>query len=542
MSSLPLARPRPYWLWPLAVLLGEYLWISVQFDALPLLESAGVAGQLGRFGVIAPLFIVIATVTYIVSGRRLRDQLAVALASDSSALRRHSFGLGANLVCFGGLHLLTAQLLERAASEQPIGAAWFGLWLLLAAGTFVSLLLSLLPVRGLWLIARSAADVLAIGCVAGALAWSAGLASEQLWLSLSTVTLQTVYLWLWPFSGSLIYSPEDAAIGTDAFVVIVAPECSGIEGIGLILVVMGVYLWSARKRLRFPRALWVFPIAVAAVWIGNSLRIALLIAVGINISPEIALSGFHSKAGWIFFCAIALGLIAIAQRVSWLKLAASNEEEAAATWNPAATYLSPLLALIATSLATALFSTGFDRFYGLRILAVLLVLYLQRRFLPRPSWAPTLHAPLIGIALFGLWYWSCPRPDLDSVMEFKSQIAQLGQPWAGLWIALRAFGAIVTVPIAEELAFRGFLLRRLIGADFSEVDKRRLTPLSLAVSSLAFGLLHPGAVLIGTLAGVAYGYAQAARGRISDAVIAHGVTNGLIAIAVLVFDQYWLWL
>ena len=48
------------------------------------------------------------------------------------------------------------------------------------------------------------------------------------------------------------------------------------------------------------------------------LRIALLIAVGVNISPEIALSGFHSKAGWLFFCGIALALIALGSSLAML--------------------------------------------------------------------------------------------------------------------------------------------------------------------------------------------------------------------------------
>ena len=542
MSSLPLTRPRPFWLWPLALLLGEYLWISLQFDAVPLLQSAGIAGELGRFGVLAPLFVVIATVTYIVSGRKLRDELALVLAQDTGSARRYTVGLVANLICFVSLYMLTAQLLQRAEADMPIGGEWMLIWLLSAAGTGGSLLFSLLPWRAVRLLGRNALGVLALGCLAGVLAWAAGLATEQLWLRMSTATLQTVYFWMRPFSDQIIYSPEDAAIGTDAFVVIVAPECSGIEGIGLIVVVMAAYLWSARTRLRFPRAFWVLPVAIIAVWIGNSLRIAALIAVGIQLSPEIALSGFHSKAGWLFFCAIALALIAIVERTRWLAAVdAPATQEKAETWNPAATYLSPLLALIATSLLSALFSTGFDRFYGLRIFVVLGVLYLQRRFLPRPSWAASWHAPVIGLVLFGLWFGLCPRPEAAAVAELKGHIAQLGQPWAALWLGLRAFGALLTVPIAEELAFRGFLLRRLISADFTEVDRRRLTPLSLGISSLAFGLLHPGAVLVATLAGVAYGYAQALRGRTADAVIAHAITNGSIAIAVLGFDQYWLW-
>src|SRR5207344_659433 len=101
-------------------------------------------------------------------------------------------------------------------------------------------------------------------------------------------------------------------------------------------------------RLWFPRALLLLPIATALVFVGNALRIALLIAVGIYLSPEVALSGFHSKAGWLFFCAIALSLIAFVQHTRWFARAAATPASAddAPTWNPALTYLAPLLALI----------------------------------------------------------------------------------------------------------------------------------------------------------------------------------------------------
>jgi CAAX prenyl protease-like protein len=229
------------------------------------------------------------------------------------------------------------------------------------------------------------------------------------------------------------------------------------------------------------------------------------------------------------------------QRTRFLSRA-DSDDELLESWNPTATYLAPLLALIATGLVTALFSTGFDALYGLRIVAVLTALYLQRIHLPRAEWPPSWQAPLIGALVFAIWLALASRPDPQVVLHFKKQIAELGPLMAAVWIALRAVGSSVTVPLAEELAFRGFLLRRLIDRDFTEVDKRRITPFALIGSSIAFGLLHPGAVGPACIAGVAYAFAQRARGRIADAVIAHAISNALIAGYVLCFDAYWLWL
>ena len=109
------------------------------------------------------------------------------------------------------------------------------------------------------------------------------------------------------------------------------------------------------------------------------------------------------------------------------------------------------------------------------------------------------------------------------------------------WLAFRVVGSAVTVPIAEELAFRGFLIRRLISPDFEAVSLRKFTLLSFLVSSVLFGALH-GRWLAGVAAGMLYATAVYRRGRIADAVVAHAVTNALIAAAVLVGGQWTLWI
>jgi exosortase E/protease (VPEID-CTERM system) len=532
-------------IWPLYLLLLEYLAISVYFDAKPLMAATGAAKNLGYLGILAPGLVVVATLTYALSGPGLRRELTQLLRATELFGPRRRAALGVNLVCFGVLWWLLAGLLEQVARGEAPSTMKLAAFLLFALVSAFALLWALVPSAALRQLGPRAGKVLGLAVLAGALAWGAGVASGELWEHMQRITLYLVFSLMLPFSENVAFAPNDALIGTENFLVEVAPECSGIEGIGLIIVVMSVFLWSARARLRFPRALWLLPIAVALVFFFNAVRIALLIAVGVYISPEVALSGFHSKAGWLFFCAIALGLIALSQHTRlFLKPEALQLSAAEAdAWNPTTTYLLPLLVLIATSLATALFSSaGFDRFYALRILTVGWALYSQHKHLPRAGWPPSLHAPAIGLTVFALWLWLVPHGKQADAAALQEQIAALGGPWTGLWLATRALGGSVIVPIAEELAFRGFLLRRLIAADFSAVPKTKLTPLALVGSSVAFGALHPGAFAAACLAGVAYALAQQARGRTGDAIVAHAVTNGCIAGYVLIADAYWLWL
>jgi CAAX prenyl protease-like protein len=109
------------------------------------------------------------------------------------------------------------------------------------------------------------------------------------------------------------------------------------------------------------------------------------------------------------------------------------------------------------------------------------------------------------------------------------------------WISFRAFGAILTVPIAEELAFRGFLIRRVMRPDFESLDSRQFSWLAVVISSAAFGILHGARWPAGIAAGLIYAAAYLRRGRIGDAAAAHATTNLLIALTVLIVGQWNLW-
>ena len=111
---------------------------------------------------------------------------------------------------------------------------------------------------------------------------------------------------------------------------------------------------------------------------------------------------------------------------------------------------------------------------------------------------------------------------------------------AAFWLIARVLGSVVVVPVAEELAFRGYLLRRLIDADFTAVSPKQFTAISFLISSAAFGMLH-GRWFAGILAGMIYAAAQFRRGEISDAIVAHAVTNGLLAAYVLIFGHWTFW-
>jgi CAAX prenyl protease-like protein len=186
-------------------------------------------------------------------------------------------------------------------------------------------------------------------------------------------------------------------------------------------------------------------------------------------------------------------------------------------------------------------SGSFEPLYSLRLFAALAAVWLFRRSYLGIDWKVSWFAPLAGVVVFVLWIAFDRLWNAGAGGQAPPELLNTPPAAQTLWIVLRTMTAVVAVPVAEELAFRGFLLRRFISAHFEEVSFQAFTWLALFGSSLIFGLLHGQRWLAGTVAGVVYALALLRRGRLGDAVLAHAVTNALLAGYVLAFHRWDLW-
>jgi exosortase E/protease (VPEID-CTERM system) len=245
----------------------------------------------------------------------------------------------------------------------------------------------------------------------------------------------------------------------------------------------------------------------------------------------VAAGGFHSQAGWLAFNAVALGLVAGARNSRFFTRAAPESRTENGP-NPAAAYLVPFLAVVGTALVTGVFSSGFDWLYPLRVVAGALALWVCRKAYTGWRWTLSWQALAIraGTALLWIVLVSFQAPANREATALSEDVPAV---WAALWWCFRGVGYVVIMPVIEELAFRGYLLRRLQAADFEEVSPGRFSWLSFLVSSGAFGALHGRCWLAGTTAGMLFALALYRRGRLADAVTAHAATNSLIAAYVL---------
>jgi exosortase E/protease (VPEID-CTERM system) len=298
----------------------------------------------------------------------------------------------------------------------------------------------------------------------------------------------------------------------------------------LILVFMIFWLGYFRKEYRFPRALLLIPFGVTLMFSLNAARIAVLVLIGNAGHPEVAEYGFHSQAGWIAFNAVAVGIAAWSRHSSWLN---RNVEPLGGhqSDNPTALFLMPLLAILAAGMLSHALSGRFEWFYPLRLLACAAVIVIYRRRLAALDWRWSWRGPLLGVGIFVVWRVAIHFLVPDLGMPAPLTAASPSLRWS--WIACRLAGTVLTVPLAEELAYRGFLMRRLQSREFDSLAFDRVSWFAVAASSVLFGAAHGALWAPGIVAGFAYGWIVKRQGRLGEGVAAHMMTNFLVAVSAL---------
>jgi len=448
------------------------------------------------------------------------------------------FDLLVQLVCFAVLFGVTAKLFGGAAAALPrarVGAL-VAVWIGLVALTTVTWLRIGIPLSTLRAVVRRRASLLLMAGVLGGTAYGVGRLAQGLWLPLRRATFAVTTFLLRGVADDVFVDRAQLVIGTHRFAVEIAPQCSGYEGVGLSWVFLGTALWLFRDRLRFPRAFVLLAIGTIVPWFANAFRLVALVLVGSYVSEDVAAGAFHSYAGAIMFCAIALAIVALALRWRWLSREVAAPEAAApeaAPSNAVAPWLMPFLVLLAAGMVSrALSRPGWEPLAVLRPLAGALALAAYARTLAPLAVRPSPFALPAGAGIAGLWL------ALDAIARTKTGAHPDLRP---AWLAIRALSAVSVVPIIEELAFRGFLARRLSSREFDTLVPERITIPAVLGSALAFGLLHRRPVA-GTLAGIAYALIYRRRGKLADAVVAHATTNAVLLAVAAALGWWDLWL
>jgi exosortase E/protease (VPEID-CTERM system) len=444
--------------------------------------------------------------------------------------------LVANIALFVGLAIATVEFSRytSAVDQPPWGL--YSAYLVLLAATGLSLILLVAPFS-FWrqLLSHHRLQI-AMAVVAGLIATLAGVLTQSGWGGLANVTLRVSYRLLSLYESDARVDYDKLSLGVGDFTAYIDKSCSGYEGMGLVTAFLSLFLWVFRRSLLFPNALALIPIGVGAIWLLNSARIAALVSLGAHVSPEVAISGFHSQAGWIAFLFVAIGIMATAPR---LAVFGTNRENITDYWSPndrlILAFLAPFMSLMAANIIVAAFAPYDAWLYGLKVAFIGVCLWLFRDVYLGLMAKVEPVALACGGVVGALWVVTGPATGQNSGIGDWI----VAQPvWlAAVWLTIRAIGSIVMVPIAEELAFRGLLYRWLISRRFETVSFSQFSWLAFILSSLLFGLMHQRWIE-GALTGAVFALLMYRSGRLAEPIGAHMTANAVI-VAWAIASRNW---
>jgi len=216
---------------------------------------------------------------------------------------------------------------------------------------------------------------------------------------------------------------------------------------------------------------------------------------------------------------------------------------------PALPYVAPFAAFIGLMGVEHYLALPPQVFYPIRFLVVaVLLLVLSRPYISlRPSYP--VASVLLGLGVFVIWV----APDL--LFGYRGswlfQNSLTGAAASSLapelrhnvpFLAVRAAGSTLNVPIFEELFWRAWLMRWMINKDFRKVPLGAYQPLAFWLTAALFASEHGAYWEVGLLAGIIYNWWMVRTKSLADCIWAHAVTNGALSVYVLAAGQWQYWL
>jgi len=521
-----------------ALLFAELMVVSFSFDAHQawLINSDQWFSVISLSGQFAKLIVVVLVFSTLGLLPRLPDLFNSLQHSNSEY--RYGWVVGAHILSYFVFLWCTAQIFGQGSSAENIPQTLVLVWIVTLIATGIFWLLSVAPFHYWRRLILSEATVFVSALVVGIFALVLAAHAQTLWTPLSDLTFQLSAALLNLIYPEIIVDPELKLLGAKGFVVNIAPECSGYEGMALMAVFTGFYLSIFRNDFRFPQALLLFPMGIVIIWFFNNLRIAALIAIGASFSPEVAIGGFHSQAGWISFIIVIVMTLSLAYRTPYfIKTRIINPSKR--RLNLPMALLIPFIILLALTIITSALSAEFDWLYPLRVVAVTIALTFCWRVYQFSRFRFEVEPWIGGGLVFVLWILLVPNDPVKDV-TFAAELFAEPQAIVWAWLIFRFLGAVVTVPLAEELLFRGYLISRLAQTDIILEGRIKFSWIAYIASSILFGLLHADWVA-GITAGIIFGWIRYRSHSIWASIVAHASTNLMLSIYVFSTGKWSIW-
>lgn len=212
-------------------------------------------------------------------------------------------------------------------------------------------------------------------------------------------------------------------------------------------------------------------------------------------------------------------------------------------------YVLPFVAYVALMALERAAGVSLVWSYALRLVLVLVAVGMFSR--PYLSFRPS--TPLascgIGVAVFLIWigpdalfhyrhFWLFENSAMGSAVTSLSPALQTNL----FFLVVRVLGTSLVVPVVEELFWRGWLMRWLIEKDFLTVPLGTYVPFAFWITALLFASEHGSYWEVGLAAGIIYNWWLIRTKNLADCMLAHFVTNAILAGYVIAAGQWQYWL
>jgi CAAX prenyl protease-like protein len=187
--------------------------------------------------------------------------------------------------------------------------------------------------------------------------------------------------------------------------------------------------------------------------------------------------------------------------------------------------------------------------FPVRFVLVAAVIFLwSRTFL---AWRPSylLASVVVGAVVFLIWiapdslfgyrhHWLFENPITGKTTSSLTPSLQHDR-W---FLTVRVLSSVVLVPVLEELFWRGWLMRWLINAEFQKVPLGTFDWRAFGIVTILFACEHGPYWEVGLAAGLVYNWWIIRAKNLMDCILAHAVTNAILAAYVLISGQWGYWL
>jgi uncharacterized protein len=181
--------------------------------------------------------------------------------------------------------------------------------------------------------------------------------------------------------------------------------------------------------------------------------------------------------------------------------------------------------------------------YALKTLVCAWLLWLVRSQVKEMNWKLSWEAVAVGIAVFLTWVGLDGHYPLlaHRTGSFNPMRTYGNGDLSGvIFVVVRILGSSIVVPPLEEIFYRSFLYRFIKDSDFLKIPLERFEWMPFLFAGMVFGIGHYE-WLPGILCAFAYQGLVCWKKRLSDAIMAHSVTNFLLGLWVVFREAYYFW-